>query len=285
MNGFINLYKPSGMSSAYALSKIKKVLGKKIKCGHMGTLDPMASGVLPVAVGKSTRLFNYLLDKDKEYLAEFTFGYQTDTLDADGKVILSGGSIPTLSEVINACKKLIGKIEQIPPVYSAKNVAGTRSYVLARQGIEVELKPKTVEIDDILVTPTDRQDTFSFLVKCKGGTYIRSICRDVATLLNTYATMTKLVRKKSGLFSEENAISAQDINTIYDIKRHLINPEDTLYFDQIVLNDSKFDDLINGRRCYVDKIDGLYKVFDKDGFIGVCQLQDKNLTIKAYIKD
>ena len=167
MNGFINLFKPSGMTSAYALNKIKKLLGKKVKCGHMGTLDPMASGVLPVGIGKATRLFNYLLDKDKVYEAEFTFGYETDTLDAEGVTILEGGRIPTLEEVQTASQSLVGVINQIPPSYSAKNVAGTRSYVLARKGIAVELPPKQIEINSIIVTQTEKSNTFKFLIECK----------------------------------------------------------------------------------------------------------------------
>ena len=148
MNGFINYYKPSGISSAYAINRIKKLF-KGDKIGPMGTLDPLAEGVLPIAIGKSTRLFDYLLDKEKIYIAEFTFGYETDTLDRGGKVIKEGGLVPTVDEVLKVIPTLVGKVDQLPPLYSAKNVGGERSYDLARRGIEVELKPKTVEIDAI----------------------------------------------------------------------------------------------------------------------------------------
>lgn len=285
MNGFINLYKPSGMTSAYALNKIKKLLGKKVKCGHMGTLDPMASGVLPVAIGKSTRLFDYLLDKDKVYLAEFTFGYETDTLDAEGKIVNSGGYIPTVNEIETACKGLVGLIDQVPPSYSAKNVGGVRSYVLARRGVTVELKAKKVEINEITVMETNDKTKFNFLIKCKGGTYVRSICRDIAYSLNTYATMTALLRKKSGLFSEENAILASNINSLEDIKKALIKPEETLNYSTITLNEVEYLNLINGRRCLVKNENGLYKVFYGDIFVGVGEILGGNLTIKAFIKD
>ena len=285
MNGFINLYKPSGMTSAYALNKIKKLLGKKVKCGHMGTLDPMASGVLPVAIGKSTRLFDYLLDKDKVYLAEFTFGYETDTLDAEGKIVKDGGYIPTISEIEGACNNLIGLIDQIPPSYSAKNVGGVRSYVLARQGVAVELKPKKVEINQIIVSKTEDKTKFKFLIKCKGGTYIRSICRDIAYALNTYATMTALLRKKSGLFTEENAILASNINGLEDIKKALIKPEETLTYESITLSETEYENVINGRRCFMNINNGLYKVFYDNAFLGVGDITNGNLTIKAYIKD
>ena len=148
MNGFLNVYKPSGMSSAYALNLIKKRF-KGEKMGHMGTLDPLASGVLPVAFGKSTRLFDYLLDKDKVYKAEFTFGYETDTLDRGGVVIKDNGKLPTESDIISVLPSLVGEVMQMPPIYSAKNVNGKRSYELARLGVEVELKPKKVTITSI----------------------------------------------------------------------------------------------------------------------------------------
>ena len=283
MNGFINLYKPSGMSSAYAINKIKKLLGKKVKCGHMGTLDPMASGVLPVGIGKATRLFNFLLDKDKVYTAEFTFGYETDTLDAEGKIIKDGGYIPTINEIKGVLSSLTGIVDQIPPAYSAKNVGGTRSYVLARQGIEVELKPKQVEINSIEVETTSNKNAYKFTIKCKGGTYIRSICRDIAYALNTYATMTKLTRNKSGCFDLSNSVSAEEINSLQDIEARLIKPEDTVYFEVIELNNKKYSDLINGRFCEVNLQNGLYKIYYDNVFIGVGEVENNNLKCKAYV--
>ena len=283
MNGFINLYKPSGMSSAYAINKIKKLLGKKVKCGHMGTLDPMASGVLPVGIGKATRLFNFLLDKDKVYTAEFTFGYETDTLDAEGKIIKDGGYIPTINEIKGVLYSLTGIVNQIPPAYSAKNVGGTRSYVLARQGIEVELKPKQVEINSIEVETTSTKNAYKFTIKCKGGTYIRSICRDIAYALNTYATMTKLTREKSGCFDLSNSVSAEEINSFQDIEIRIIKPEDTVYFEVIELNNKKYSDLINGRFCEVNLQNGLYKIYYENVFIGVGEVENNNLKCKAYV--
>ncbi len=283
MNGFINLYKPSGMSSAYAINKIKKILGKKVKCGHMGTLDPMASGVLPVGIGKATRLFNFLLDKDKVYTAEFTFGYETDTLDAEGKIIKDGGYIPTINEIKGVLGSLTGIVDQIPPAYSAKNVGGTRSYVLARQGIEVELKPKQVEINSIEVETTSTKNAYKFTIKCKGGTYIRSICRDIAYALNTYATMTKLTREKSGCFDLSNSVSAEEINSLQDIEMRIIKPEDTVYFEVIELNNKKYSDLINGRFCEVNLQNGIYKIYYENVFIGVGEVENNNLKCKAYV--
>ena len=174
MNGFINIFKPSGITSAYALTKIKKAF-KGEKIGHMGTLDPLASGVLPVGIGKCNRLFNYLLDKDKVYKAEFTFGYETDTLDSDGKIIQESKVVPSKEEILKVLPSLVGEVMQIPPSYSAKNVDGKRSYQLARQGIQVELPPKKVVISKIELDDVISDKTFAFTIYCKGGTYIRSI--------------------------------------------------------------------------------------------------------------
>ena len=139
-SGFINLNKPSGISSAAAVSKIKRLTG--LACGHMGTLDPLASGVLPVAFGNASRLFNYLLDKEKVYRAVFRFGTDTDTLDSAGEILKSGLPVPTEDKINSVLSEFVGEIEQVPPIYSAKSVGGVRAYRLARQGKEVELSAK-----------------------------------------------------------------------------------------------------------------------------------------------
>ena len=148
MNGFFNIHKPKGMTSSQAVGKIKYLLGRKIKVGHMGTLDPIASGVLPIAVGRATRLFDFLLQKKKTYIATFQFGYITDTLDNTGAILDKTDKIPTLQELENVLPNFLGIQEQIPPQYSAKSVNGKRAYDMARQGEYVELKPCKIEIFD-----------------------------------------------------------------------------------------------------------------------------------------
>ena len=284
MNGFINYYKPSGISSAYAINRIKKLF-KGDKVGHMGTLDPLAEGVLPLAVGKSTRLFDFLLDKTKVYIAEFTFGYETDTLDRGGKVVNKNGKIPTEEEVKQAIKGQIGVIMQTPPSFSAKNVAGERSYNLARRGISVELKPKPVEINDIKILSC-KDNVFDFEITCKGGTYIRSICRDLAKSLNTFATMTALKRIKSGAFSIENCIKEEDILKIKDLNCLLIEPDSVLTLDKITLSEKDYIELINGRPFVADYKDGTYSVYSHlNEFVGVGIITDKKIKIKAFIKE
>ncbi len=284
MNGFINFYKPSGMSSAYALNLIKKRF-KGEKMGHMGTLDPLASGVLPVAFGKSTRLFDFLLDKTKVYIAEFTFSYETDTLDRGGKVIKEAEKVPSMSEIEGVLSSLVGVVEQIPPIYSAKNINGKRSYELARQGVEVELKPKKVTIKNIQILEQISPNTYKFLIECKGGTYIRSICRDMAYKLNTYATMTALERVESGVFNKENSFTLEEIIKNFNEEKMLIKPDNAVNFEVINLSDKNTEDIINGRDFFIQNKNGVYRVYGKGEFIGIGVLENNSLKIKAYIKD
>ena len=281
MKGFLNYYKPSGVTSAYAINKIKKFF-KGEKVGHMGTLDPLAEGVLPIAVGKATRLFDFLLDKDKVYIATFTFGYETDTLDRGGVVVNEGGKIPSKEDILKVIPSLTGKVMQTPPIYSAKNVNGKRSYELARQGVSVELKPKEVEITKIELLE-EKGDSFVFEITCKGGTYIRSIVRDMATLLNTFGTMTALKRVKSGAFTLENAYNPDEIDGV-DISKLLIAPDSVLTFEELRLTRELFVELENGRPCEVNAVNGTYKVYYESEFIGVGIVENSLLKIKARIK-
>ena len=284
MNGFINLYKPSGITSAYALNMIKKKF-KGVKLGHMGTLDPLACGILPIAFGKSTRLFDFLLEKEKIYNAVFEFSYETDTLDVTGTITKSGGKIPTKEEILSVLPKLIGEVDQIPPSYSAKNVNGKRSYELARKGISVELPSKKVVIHNIELIKEVKKGSFLFKITCGGGTYIRSICRDLGYELNTFATMTALERTKSGMFSTENAFTLEEITNNFNLEKMLIKPDAVLTLDKIILNEKDTLDLLNGRPFKVNYSYGNYLVYGNNEFIGVGVVIDNVLKIKAYIKD
>ena len=284
MNGFINYYKPSGMSSAYAINRIKKLF-KGYKIGHLGTLDPLAEGVLPLAIGKSTRLFDFMLDKDKEYIAEFTFGYETDTLDRGGQVVKEGGIIPSKEDILKVIPTLVGKVSQVPPLFSAKNVGGERSYHLARRGAFVELKPKEVEINDIVLLEYNGEKA-TFKITCKGGTYIRSICRDMAYALNTFGTMTFLKRTKSGAFTEETAFRENDIKNATDLSSLLVKPDSVLTLEKLYLSESDTIELLNGRPFELSLSDGVYSVYSHENkFIGVGVLTSKTLKIKAFILD
>ncbi len=204
MTGFITVDKAAGVSSACEVNLIKRLSGTP--CGHMGTLDPMASGVLPVAIGNAARLFDYFLDKKKTYVANFEFGTDSDTLDTTGNIISANGVVPSADEIMRALPSLCGEVLQIPPKFSAKNINGKRGYQLARAGVEFSLPPKKVNIYSIKLLKQISENTFSFEIECGGGTYIRSIARDLGKKLETCAVMSALVRTKSGCFTLENAV-------------------------------------------------------------------------------
>ena len=284
MNGFLNLYKPKGVSSAYILNAVKKSIRGEV-VGHMGTLDPLASGVLPVAIGKSTRLFDYLLDKKKVYIATFAFGYETDTLDLEGKVVETSDYIPTFDEVVSQSKNLVGEIMQIPPVYSAKCVNGKRSYELARRGETVTLPPKKVTINSIDVLEKTQNNEFKVRIECKGGTYIRAIARDLGKLCNSCATMTSLERVESGIFTIDNSIKAEEFISATNKSELLIAPSEVVDYPIINLDDKQTERLYNGLCDEYDYPDGTYRVFNFKTFYGVGEVRDGKIKVKAYIRE
>ena len=283
MNGFLNIYKPSGVSSAYVINGLKRIL-KGETIGHMGTLDPLASGVLPVAIGKSTRLFDYLLDKKKEYIATFAFGYETDTLDLEGKVVKTSEVIPDKDELENACKKLTGEILQIPPAFSAKCVNGKRSYVLARKGVSVELPPKKVSVYSLEIIER-KENEYKIKIICGGGTYVRAIARDLGILCNSCATMTSLIRSASGIFRIENSIGVEDLKNAEDKSEFLIAPDSVLNYPKISLTEIQAKRLFNGLYDEYDFPDGTYSVYEPNGFYGVGEVSGGKIKVKAYIRD
>ncbi len=246
MLGFINVYKPSGITSNAVVQMLKKKLNVK-RIGHLGTLDPLACGVLPIAVGKATRLFDYFLEKQKRYDVVFDFGYTTDTLDTDGVVSDVSTNIPTMLEINSVIGKLIGKIEQMPPKFSAKNVAGRRAYEMARNGEDFNLQPKQVEIFEFELLEQLAKNKFRFTVLCSSGTYIRSLGRDLASLLGTYACMSFLERVESGVFTREKAISLEDLMSMENPETVIIDPTEVFSsYNIIEINDRDYKALRNG---------------------------------------
>jgi tRNA pseudouridine55 synthase len=178
----------------------------------MGTLDPIADGVLPIAVGKAARLFGYLTEnKRKEYVAEFKFGYLTDTLDITGVLTADGGKIPDANEINAVLREFTGELLQLPPAFSAKKVGGVRAYTLARAGESPVLAAKSVTVYSFLLEAAVDADTFRFRIACSGGTYIRSLARDLGARLGTYAVMSALTRVSTGYFHIKDSISVGDI--------------------------------------------------------------------------
>lgn len=280
MNGFLNIYKPKGVTSAYCLSKVKKIIN--YKCGHLGTLDPLACGILPVAVGQATRLFDIMLDKQKKYVAGFTFGSETDTLDLEGKVVYQDGRIPSKDEIIDLLPDFLGKQAQVPPAFSAKCVDGKKSYKLARQGKSVDLKPKEIEIYDIKLLK-DESPLFIFEITCGGGTYIRSIARDMGRRLGTYCTMTSLERTECGYFTKQNSVTVEQLNGD-NLSELLIASDAVLPFEKVELNETFATRLLNGLYDEFDYPDGRYRVYVKGEFWGVGNVSDKKLVIRPYVR-
>ena len=284
MLGFISVNKKKGDTSAYVVNRIKKLVGKNKSCGHMGTLDPLASGVLPVAIGQATRLFPFLLDKRKSYLADFDFSFTTPSLDLETEPYLTTDKKASEQEILSVLPLLIGEVMQIPPAYSAKCVDGKRSYKLARRGVEVELQPKKVRIDDIRLVDRLSETCFRFEIDCRGGTYIRSIARDLGAALSLPATMTNLVRTRSGIFTIENSFSLDEIEQ-KGLSSCLVEADKTIFYPSLTLSAEKEKRLLNG--LYDDFLveNGLYKVYGESGFLGVGEITEQKLKMKAYVRD
>jgi tRNA pseudouridine55 synthase len=282
--GFFNVNKPSGIVSSTVVNKLKWLTG--VPCGHMGTLDPLASGVLPVGVGNATRLFDYFLNKEKEYIAEFTFGVDSDTLDSTGNLVY-GGHVPNESQIETVLPTFFGDIMQVPPKYSAKNVNGRRGYDLARAGIDFELPPKQVHIYgmELLGKVEDKENTFQIKIRCGGGTYIRSLARDVAAALGTKAVMSALNRTQSGCFTLPETIDFEVLQqdpSIEELEKYLIPTQNVLPFEDLLLSEKDSQKLFNGQRVAVEKTDGLYKIYKDGVFYGVAEV--KGGLAKAEIK-
>ena len=283
MLGFLNIYKPSGITSNAVVQKIKKRF-RINKIGHMGTLDPLACGVLPIAIGKATRMFDYSLNKTKRYTAIFDFGYTTDTLDIEGVVTEQNGKIPTKEELQSVSKKLLGNIDQIPPLYSAKCVNGRRAYDLAREGVEFELKPKTITIYQLDLIEQVSDTRYKFDIICSSGTYIRAIARDLAQLCETFGCMSYLERTETGSFSKDNAIKLDELLEEDSCEEYLISPLDAFSnFDKFEVNNQIMIDLINGKRHKCLPFKNPTFILCDNEIIGVAKCNTSELIIDTFL--
>ncbi len=208
MDGVVIIDKPAGLTSHDVVAQVKKILGAK-KVGHTGTLDPMATGVLPVCLNEATKLARFLSDDSKEYRATMLLGVQTDTLDTDGKITGQSDNIVSVEEIRAALTRMVGKIKQVPPAYSAIKHCGEPLYKWARKGIIIETEPREVEIQYIIVEDI-AYPRVTFRVACSKGTYIRTLCADIGNLLGCGACLCSLRRLRSGFFSEDMAIPLAD---------------------------------------------------------------------------
>ena len=225
--GFLNIYKPKGLTSHDVVARLRKIT-KVRQIGHTGTLDPFATGVLPICIGKATRLIEYL-DDDKEYLATVQFGKNTATYDLEGEITATFDKKVTEEDVKNALKDFEGEISQIPPIYSAIKVNGKKLYDYARQGQDIEIKPRKVTISKIELKEFDKtSQSAKITVACSKGTYIRSIAYDLGAKLGCGGYLTALERAKAGKFQVNSAIKLEDLTEVSQIVENLINPLDML---------------------------------------------------------
>lgn len=224
MNGFLNILKPPGMTSAAVVAVVRRMTGEK-RVGHAGTLDPEAAGVLPIMVGKAARLFDYLVDKEKEYVAEAAFGVATDTQDATGRVIARGENYPDEAQLADAARQLTGDIWQRPSMYSAIKQDGKPLYARARAGETVEVPLRQVHVESIELHGMRPDHGLLMTVRCGKGTYIRSICSDMGDLVGCPAHMRFLLRSRSGAFTLETAMTLEEA-AVYqqrgELQQHLL---------------------------------------------------------------
>ncbi len=224
MNGFLNILKPPGMTSAAVVSVVRRLTGEK-RVGHAGTLDPEAAGVLPVMIGRAARLFDYLVDKEKAYVAEVAFGCATTTQDATGIVTETGDSYPDLAAIRAAANRLTGDIMQRPSMYSAIKQDGTPMYERARRGESVEVPLRQVHVESITLHEETPNHGLLMTVRCGRGTYIRSICDDLGKLTGCPAHMRFLLRSQSGVFTLDTAQTLEELTAYRDagtLAEHLL---------------------------------------------------------------
>ncbi len=227
MDGVLNINKPSGLTSHDVVDKIRRKAKMK-KVGHTGTLDPLATGVLPLCLGRATKIVQFLIAEDKDYEVTLQLGIITDTQDVTGEVI-EELPIPSLDEaqILDVFKKFSGEIWQTPPMISAKHHKGKRLYELARQGVEVKREPCRITIYDLSLLDISLP-TLNFRVTCSKGTYIRTLCHDLGKALGTGGVMSGLVRVRCGVFHLDNAVELDDLQSPDDVKQHLVGINDAL---------------------------------------------------------
>ncbi len=285
MNGVININKPLGMTSHDVVYRLRKLLSIK-KIGHTGTLDPDASGVLPMCIGRATKVADMLTAQDKQYIAEVTMGSATDTLDASGTVTDTAEVNVTEEDIRQTLSAFVGDIEQIPPMYSAIKVDGKKLYELAREGKEIERQPRLVRIDSIEVLGFDLENNrFSIKVDCSKGTYIRTLCDDIGRELGCFAHMSALCRTRSGRFDISDSYTLEQVEEMFAKgNTDFFVPVDMVFeeYPRLTLSKRKAHKMCNGTKVAVQGIEEgvVYRVYDEAGnFLTISEAEDGLLKI------
>lgn len=285
MDGILNIYKPKEWTSHDIVAKIKKITGEKV--GHTGTLDPLAQGILPVLIGKGTLCSKYLVNHDKKYRVELKLGERTETLDAEGKVLeekevpeelLEKSNIENIRKIL---KKFEGQIEQLPPMYSAIKVKGKKLYEYARKGQNVDIPTRKITIYSIdLVDVLKSENVVIFDVFCSKGTYIRTLCEDIAKSFGTIGFMQNLLRTQVGEFRLEDSISLsmKDEKDLEVIGKNIISIEKIFsQYPKIKIEQQRLKYFLNGVRITQNVKDGVYRVYTEGKFLGIGIVKEKLL--------
>lgn len=283
MIGILNVYKPKGITSHDVVSFVRRKLKMK-RIGHTGTLDPLATGVLPVLVGNATKLSDIIMADEKKYIARVVLGVTTDTDDTTGEVIEKKDVSITEEQLNETIKDFLGEIEQIPPMYSAIKVDGKKLYQLARNGVEIERKPRKITVYSIDIKNFDGA-SFDMHVHCSKGTYIRALCRDIGAALGTGACMDGLERTMSGVFTKENSYTFEEIEASVDngkIEELLIAPDEVLReFDAIYATEEYVTKIKNGIRLRPQQLgiekyqeDDIFRIYDNGELLCLLKVKD-----------
>ena len=285
MNGVIIIDKEKGYTSHDVVNIRRKELKIK-KVGHTGTLDPNATGVLPILVGEATKISKYLIEHNKTYIAELVLGKKTSTGDGEGD-ILEEKMVPELKidKIENTLKEFLGKQRQIPPIYSAVKVNGKKAYEYAREGKKIELNEREIEIYKIELI-CYKKDTITFEVNCSKGTYIRVLCENIAEKLGTVGHMKNLKRTKVDKFNLEQAVKLEDIKEKINVVKDRIISIEKIFLDteKIQLNEYKLNLFLNGVRLTYNEPNGVYRVYSNDKFIGLGVINDNLLKRDVIIE-
>ena len=272
MDGILITNKPKGITSFGMCSKIRKEYNEK-KVGHIGTLDPEASGVLPILIGKATKLSDLLMEHDKEYIVEIKLGIKTETGDSEGKVLEETEVSNDINQeqIENVLKSFLGSRKQVPPMYSALKVNGQKLYELARQGKTIERKPRDIYIDSIeLINFNKEENIIKYKVNCSKGTYMRVLSEDIALKLGTIGYMLSLVRTRVGAYKLEHEGKFIELENILDLKK-------------IVLSNDLLKKILNGQKIKTENKDGLVKIYSNNKFIGIGEVKNNLLKRKIII--
>jgi len=289
MNGIINVFKPTGITSFDVVRTIRKISNIK-KVGHAGTLDPEASGVLPVCIGKATKAIDYIMGDFKIYEVELKLGVTTDTYDREGKILSESEVLASDEEITRAINSFVGEIKQIPPMYSALKVNGKKLYELARAGIEIERQARPITIYKIDITSLESPYA-KFTVKCSKGTYIRSLCYDIGELLKCGGMMWNLQRTATGQFHIEDAINIEELNK-ENINKHIMPIEKIFQNNTKITIDDRFVKFLLNGVVVKDKAlakrfeeDTMYSIYNNENdFIGIADKSNDGVRlIKSFI--